>query len=173
MSAVLYRIDRHDTIAETGGAWDAFARVNGGVPPAVGRPLWHFIAGKDVRATWALLLRRVREGRIPVVFLYRCDGPGVRRLMQMELLADRIGSVQFRSTTVSITETDTLSGRWETGSVRDTVLVCGWCGRVHAGDWVQPGQAIGLLGLHESRQPRLSHGICESCAAELRSAASA
>jgi hypothetical protein len=173
MSAVLYRIDRHDTIVETGGVWDAFARANGGVPSAVGRPLWHFIAGKDVRATWALLLRRVREGRIPVVFVYRCDGPGVRRLMQMELLADRIGSVQFRSTAVSITETDTIVGRWETGSARDTVLVCGWCGRVHAGDWVQPEQAIELLGLHESRQPRLSHGICESCAAELKSAVSA
>jgi len=173
MSAVLYRIDRHDTIVEIGGVWDAFARANGGVPPAVGRPLWHFIAGKDVRATWALLLRRVREGRIPVVFVYRCDGPGVRRLMQMELLADRIGSVQFRSTAVSITETDTIVGRWETGSARDTVLVCGWCGRVHAGDWVQLEQAIELLGLHESRQPRLSHGICESCAAELKSAVSA
>jgi hypothetical protein len=173
VTAVLYRIDREDTIVETGGAWDDFARANGGVPPAIERPLWHFIAGKDVRATWALLLRRVREGRIPVAFLYRCDGPGVRRLMQMELLADGAGSVQFRSTAVSVVETETVVGRWETGSARDTVLVCGWCGRVHAGNWVQPERAIHLLGLHELRQPRLSHGICDSCAGELKSAASA
>jgi hypothetical protein len=171
VSPVLYRIDRHDTIVETGGAWDDFARANGGVPPAVGRPLWHFIAGRDVRATWALLLRRVREGRSPVAFVYRCDAPGLRRLMQMELLADRSGAVAFRSTAVNVTRTQTVTGRWETDSARETVLVCGWCARVHAGEWVQPEQAIDLLELSE-RQPRLSHGICDSCAGELRSAAS-
>ena len=169
MSAVLYRIDREDTIVETSGAWDDFARVNGGVPPAVGRPLWHFIAGKDVRATWSLLLRRVREGRVPLAFLYRCDGPGIRRTMQMELASQRDGSVAFRSSQINAVRTDTFIGRWETGSGRETVLVCGWCGRVHAEEWVQPEDAIARLGLHEQRHPRLSHGICDACARELKS----
>ena len=89
----------------------------------------------------------------------------------MELLADRSGAVAFRSTAVNVTRTQTVTGRWETDSARETVLVCGWCARVHAGEWVQPEQAIDLLELSE-RQPRLSHGICDSCAGELRSAAS-
>jgi hypothetical protein len=40
---------------------------------------------------------------------------------------------------------------------------------VHAEEWVQPEDAIARLGLQEQRHPRLSHGICEACARELKS----
>src|ERR1700704_5866909 len=80
VTAVLYRIDGADVLTEIGGAWDDFARVNGGIGQVVGRPLWHFVTGQEVRAVWSQLLHRVREQGGPLVFLYRCDGPGTRRL---------------------------------------------------------------------------------------------
>jgi len=171
--AVLYRIDASDTVVEVGGGWDAFAELNGGIGEVVGRPLWHFIAGDDVRAVWQLLLRHVRADAEPLVFLYRCDAPGLRRLMQMELRSDSDDSVQFRSHEVRAHAAPTVGGRWDTGSRRETVTVCGWCGRVRTDGWVSPDDAIDLLGLTlpQARSPRLTHGICETCARDLNNLA--
>jgi hypothetical protein len=166
--AVLYRIDRSDVLTGVGGTWDEFARANGGIGPVVGRPLWHFVTGEDVRAVWALLLRRVRDVGGPLAFLYRCDGPGVRRLMQMELLAEDEGVVAFRSTLIEAAAADTYLGRWEQCSTRRAVVVCGWCARVQLDRWVAPEDAAAELGLMGSRTARLSHGLCDTCARELQ-----
>jgi hypothetical protein len=169
VTAVLYRIDGADVLTEVGGGWEEFARGNGGIGQVVGRPLWHFVTGKDVRAAWSLLLRRVRNVGGPLAFLYRCDGPGVRRLMQMELLADSDGFVAFRSTQIKVAPAATYLGRWEQGSRRDAILVCGWCAQVRLGEaWVAPQDAAAELGLTGGRPARLSHGVCETCARELQ-----
>jgi hypothetical protein len=167
-TAGLYRIDNSDVLTDVGGAWDDFARANGGIGNVVGRPLWHFVTGADVRGVWAQLLRRVREAESQLAFLYRCDGPGVRRLMQMELLAEG-GSVAFRSTQIKAASAATYAGRWEQGTCRDAVVVCGWCARVLLDDWVAPEDAAAQLGLTGGRAARLSHGLCETCARELQS----
>lgn len=167
-TAILYRIDGADVLTDAGGGWDEFARANGGIGQVVGRPLWHFVTGTDVRAVWSLLLRRVREVGGPLAFLYRCDAPGVRRLMQMELLADSDGYVAFRSTQIKAASVDTYVGRWEQGTCRDAIVVCGWCARVQLDSWVSPEQAAAELGLTGGRAARLSHGVCETCARELR-----
>lgn len=169
---VSYRVDQHDFIVEVGGAWDEFAAANRGMPPVVGRRLWHFVAGADVRAVWALLLRRVRTTGEPLAFLYRCDAPGLRRLMQMQLLPERDGSVRFHSTQVRALPGPTFNGRWEAGTTHPATTVCGWCARVEdEGVWVAPETALQRLGLGEGQAVRLTHGICVTCAAELRSLA--
>jgi hypothetical protein len=166
-TAVLYRIDRADVLTDVGGAWDEFARANGGIGNVVGRPLWHFVTGTNVRAAWSQLLRRARGLEVPLAFLYRCDGPGVRRLMQMEILAED-GFVAFCSTQIKAARADTYVGRWEQGTYRDAVVVCGWCARVQLEAWVAPEEAAAELGLTGGRPARLSHGLCETCARELR-----
>jgi hypothetical protein len=164
--AVLYRIDGSDTIVEVGGDWDEFARANGGVGDVVGRPLWQFVSGDDVSAVWRLMLRRVRSATGPLAFLYRCDAPGVRRLLQMELLGEDDGFVAFRSTLVSTAVEPTYTGTWTKSS--GTVAVCGWCARVRLEDrWVQPEEVSYALGLTGDRDTQLSHGVCETCAREL------
>lgn len=169
-TAVTYRIDRGDTIVETGGAWDAFAAANGGVAPVLGRPLWQFVAGTDVRGIWELMLRRVRTTGEPLSFLYRCDAPGLVRVLRMELRPAPDDSVTFVSTVVGERVAAALSGNWSTGSARALVTVCGWCARVRVdGDWQPPEHAVGRLGLLDDRQPPLSHGVCGTCVRELRS----
>jgi hypothetical protein len=167
-TAVLYRIDGADVLIEVGGSWDEFARANGGIGQVVGRPLWHFVTGTEVRAIWSQMLRRVREVGGPLAFLYRCDGPGMRRLTQMELLADSDGYVAFRSTQIKAARAATYLGRWEQGTCRDAVVVCGWCARVHLEEWVPAEEAAAELGLEGGRAARLSHGVCDTCARELR-----
>jgi hypothetical protein len=167
-TAVVYRIDGADVLTDVGGAWDEFARANGGIGQVVGRPLWHFVAGTEVRAVWSQMLRRVRKVGGPLAFVYRCDGPGMRRLTQMELLADSDGYVAFRSTQIKAAAAATYVGRWEQGTCRDAVVVCGWCARVHLDAWVAPEEAAAELGLTGGRAARLSHGVCETCARELK-----
>jgi len=175
VTAVVYRIDRSDQIVETGGAWDAFAQANGGLGTVTGSPLWDFVDGDDVRAIWSLLLRRTRTKGEPITFLYRCDAPGLARVLQMELRPHRDDSVTFTSTIVREDAGRTFAGRWETATTSGaTVTVCGWCARVAVGGaWAPPEQAAELLGLLEDEQPRLSHGVCDTCARDLRSAACA
>jgi hypothetical protein len=111
----------------------------------------------------------VREVGGPLTFLYRADGPGARRLMQMELLADSDGYVAFRSTLIKVAAAPTYLGRWEQGTCRDAIVVCGWCARVELGEsWVAPQDAAAELGLNGARPARLSHGVCETCASELK-----
>jgi hypothetical protein len=169
-TAVLYRVDRHDSIVAVGGAWDTFAEANGGLPGVVGRSLWDFVDGEDVRGVWQLLLRHVRARQAALSFLYRCDAPGVPRLMQMELSPDARGAVSFRSTFVRIAEGPFFVGEWAADDARPPVTVCGWCGRVRADGWVTPDCAAEQLGLAtpDAEWPRLSHGICDTCARELR-----
>ncbi len=169
-TAVLYRVDGHDFIVDVGGAWESVARANGGLPRVLGRPLWDFVAGRDVRAIWQLLLRHVRTEQTSLSFLYRCDSPGLPRVMQMELTPEPGGAVAFRSQFVRVLDEPSLTGRWDASGGRDAVEVCGWCGRVRAGDWLAPGRAVDLLGLSapEARRPRLTHGICDGCVRELR-----
>lgn len=166
---VLYEIDADDRIVSVGGDWAAFAQANGGVPDVVGRHLWDFVAGEEVRGIWELLVRHVRTQQAPLTFLYRCDAPGLRRLMQMQLSPEADGAVSFRSRVVGSFDGVTFSGGWESRS-RDAVVVCGWCGRVHAGEWVTPDRAAATLGLTEpdAAWPQLSHGICGTCARQLR-----
>jgi hypothetical protein len=172
-TAVRYRIDGADLLIDVGGGWDDFARANGGIGQVVGRPLWHFVTGTEVRSVWAHMLRRVREVGGPLAFLYRCDGPGVRRLTQMELLADSDSYVAFRSTQIEAAPAATYLGRWEQGTCRDAIVVCGWCARVHLEEWVPAEEAAAELGLEGGRGARLSHGVCETCARELRALGSA
>jgi len=46
--------------------------------------------------------------------------------------------------------------------------VCGWCARVRLDSWVSAEEATTELGLTGGRAARLSHGICETCARELK-----
>jgi hypothetical protein len=171
-TTVAYRIDEDDVIVETAGAWDDFADANGGVPAVVGRPLWQFVAGADVQAVWQLLLRRVRATEESLAFLYRCDAPGITRLLQMELLPEPGGAIEFRSSQVRVLPGTTFDGRWEPGTAHETTTVCGWCARVSVDEgWWSPDAAIERLGLAAGAYPRLSHGICTSCESELRSLA--
>ncbi|HEY6961692.1 MAG TPA: hypothetical protein VI408_07370 [Gaiellaceae bacterium] len=168
-TAVGYSIDADDVIVAVGGAWHTFAQANGGPVNVVGCSLWDFVSGRDVEAIWQLLLRHVRGTATPLTFLYRCDAPRVRRLMQMELSPEGRGGVAFCSRPVAVQKATTFSGDWSGGDLQ-TVVVCGWCGRVHTDDWVTPDHAVMQLGLTrpDSSWPALTHGICASCARQLR-----
>lgn len=86
-TGVEYRIDAKDRIIAVNSNWADFARENDGVhllPPGIlGTPLLDSISEPTTRTIYRALLGRVRKGAGSVRFLFRCDSPGVRRLLDM------------------------------------------------------------------------------------------
>ncbi|MES2305785.1 MAG: hypothetical protein V4558_09760 [Gemmatimonadota bacterium] len=170
-SPVRYRIDFNDCLTDVNEGWSIFAAENGGgmLEPArvLGRPLWDFFADPTTIALYRGMVKRVRDGGLPVRFQFRCDAPSTRRGLAMEITADGEGGVVFQVTSV-----------WEQGRAAmllldsdhpraDTLLtICGWCKRVRLGDdsWVEIEAAVTVLGLFGGAPlPQLTHGMCPSC----------
>src|SRR5689334_22653245 len=89
VQCVLYDLDREDRLAAVSGAWDHFARENGAPElcgsRVLGRSLWDFVCGADVRHWNEVLLHGVRGHGRPVAVPFRCDAPDRERRMEMQV----------------------------------------------------------------------------------------
>jgi hypothetical protein len=150
-------------------AWIRFAEANDGGQLATELILhcsiWDFIADETTRQVYRDLLKRVRQGR-RVRFTFRCDSPGCRRLMEMQVVPALSGEIEFRSRILSQQDRQPqplMDGRQARNE--DRVLVCGWCLRVRVDDrWLEVEEAVLALRLFEnSVLPLLNHTICQTC----------
>lgn len=166
---LFYNIDAADRLSSIAGAWAEFADANGGYdlsPDAIlGRSLWDFVSDATVLGVYGSILTRVRQGRGPIGFQFRCDAPERRRLMRMDI-SNIAEGVQFAVTMVR-EELRNPVVLLDSGYPRtaDMMLSCGWCMRIKVGDdWLEPEDAVNALGLFEGVPvPRLSHGMCARC----------
>ena len=90
-----YAIDEQDRLIKVDDGYYRFAEENGwdGAGDSLGRSLWDFVAGHEVKKLQRLLLRRMREGVRDVELPFRCDGPDVTREMDIRIAADSTGRV--------------------------------------------------------------------------------
>ncbi len=176
---VAYGVDSADRLVFVNDAWSEFARDNAGealLPPAVlGRSLWDFITDGTTLLLYRDLIARVRRANEVVRFGFRCDAPAQRRLLEMRIAQGANGGVVF---TVAMLDAQDRPAQpfLSAGVEREDGLlrICGWCKRIPmpSGAWVEVEEAITTLGLFgRPTLPRLSHGICERCAAAMLSAA--
>jgi hypothetical protein len=170
---VVYRIDAQDRIAFVNQEWDRFAAGNAApdlqAPSILARSLWDFISDGTTRHLYRDILKRVRGGG-RARFPFRCDGPDLRRFLEMDASPLEAGSVEFRVRTLSV-EPRAFQPLLDGGAKRsgEMVRMCGWCKKVSVDGWVEVEEAIALLKLFESAElPMLTHGICESCDARMR-----
>ena len=86
-----YAIDDEDRLIKVDEGYYRFAAENGweGAGASLGRSLWDFVAGHEVKKLQRLLLRRVRGGVRGVELPFRCDGPDVTREMDIRIAADK------------------------------------------------------------------------------------
>jgi hypothetical protein len=172
-----YAIDDQDRLIRVDEGYYRFAEENGwdGAGASLGRSLWDFVAGHDVKKLQRLLLRRVREGLRDVELPFRCDGPDARREMDVRIAADRTGRVVLFSTRLRAEE------KWEEPQPLldpavpredDFLPMCAWCDRfLVEGEWVEVEVAAKRLHLFwRSRLPTLDHGICPQCSGQLLAA---
>ena len=169
---VHYRLDAANRILSVNEAWDAFALRNDGEhlvgAAIVGQSLFDFITDPTTRQLYHTMLDRVRERRSPLMVHFRCDAPGRRREMVLEIRpADDETSVELVARTLHVDDRTTVA-LIDANAPRDgrILRMCGWCKRVHlpTNAWVEVEEAIAPLGIFAGTTvPQLSHGICEQC----------
>lgn len=168
--ALSYAIDEHDHLVKVDQGYYRFAEENGWTEAgtSLGRSLWDYVAGEDLKKIQRLLLRRIRDEVGDVELPFRCDGPDVRREMEIRILARPGGrAVLFSARLRSEEERDVPQPLLDPAAPRgtDTLAMCGWCDRFEVdGEWIEVEEAARRLGLFERPElPALSHGICPDC----------
>lgn len=177
IAALSYAIDDQDHLIKVDDGYLRFAEENGwdGAGASLGRTLWDFVAGQEMKKLQRMLLRRVRNEVRTVELPFRCDGPGVRREMEIRIAASSSGrmvlfSVRLRSEEVRDRVQPVLDPDAPRGE--DLLEMCGWCDRFLVdGEWVEVEEAAARLKLfRRSDLPAISHGICPNCSETLLAA---
>lgn len=169
-------IDRTDKLTFVNEAWIRFARENDAdklvSTPVTGRLLWEFIVDDETKELYRAVLGRTRNQQVEVRFPYRCDGPDRRRYMEMVMTPLTEGEVKFTSRLLREEPRDPVRLlEAETPRSADLIKMCGWCKKISTPEWMEVEEAIRRLGLLElSVLPKVSHGICPNCSAEMRRA---
>ncbi len=165
-----YAIDEHDHLIRVDEGYYRFAEENGWEEAAtsLGRSLWDYVAGHEMVKLQRLLVRRVRNELGDVELPFRCDGPSVRREMNIRIVARPGGRVVlFSARTRHEEPRDSPQWLLDPATPRsDEVLeMCGWCDRFEVdGEWVEVEEAARRLELfNKAELPAISHGICPDC----------
>ncbi len=121
-----------------------------------------------------MLVRRIRGEARSVDLPFRCDGPDVRREMDIHIAARSSGRfVLFSARLRSEQPRDfqpLLAGEAPRGE--EALTMCGWCDRFLVGEeWVEVEEAVARLGLFKlAEMPAISHGVCPDCTEMLMAA---
>ncbi len=171
VESLSYAIDGEDRLVRVDEGFYRFAEENGwdGAGDCLGRTLWDFVAGEQVKKVQRLLVRRVREGTREVSLPFRCEAPEFIREMQIRI--DATGSRRVVLFTATLTyeedreEPQPLYDVEVPRSEGDFLTMCAWCDRfLVSGEWVEVEEAARRLQLFRRAQmPPLDHSICPQC----------
>lgn len=172
-----YAIDEHDHLIKVDRGYYSFAEENGWseAGTSLGRSLWDYVSGDEMRKLQRLLVRRIRDEVGNVELPFRCDSPGVRREMKIRIVARPGGRVVLFSARLRSEKARDLPQLLldpEAPRGEETLDMCGWCDRFEVdGEWVEVEEAAKRLELFNRPElPALSHGICPDCNAMLLAA---
>lgn len=167
---VIYRLDAKDVIVEVGGAWDDFARHNGGpgleADRVVGRSLYEHVTGEVTRMFVWTMFDAVRKLGVERTQPYRCDTPDLKRFMEMQIVPGPGGTVLVRHRLVA---TEPIIPHVKVRAVmrgtplRQMVLRCSSCNQFrHEGHWLEREHLpIDIEGAGSDLQ--IAYSICPSC----------
>lgn len=176
VESLSYTIDDQDRLIRVDEAFYRFAEENGWneADASLGRSLWKFVAGEDVRKVERLLIRRVRDELREIRLPFRCDGPDVRREMEIRIRSDSSGRVVEFSGTLLREERREPEPLLDRSAPRgeETLRMCAWCDRFQVdGEWLEVEEAARRLELfRRSALPRLDHRLCPQCSRALLAA---
>lgn len=166
-----HTIDGTDRIESANEEWFTFAAENDApeltTSEVVGRPIWDFIDGAETRHLFRVLIEKVRAGKDLRGLPFRCDSPGLRRYMEMDIVGLDGGGVRFDS--VLLREEHRVPVRaFDRNTPRSErfLTLCSWCRRIRIGTdrWLEVEEAVKVLNLFgDEDQPQITHGICKDC----------
>jgi hypothetical protein len=136
--------------------------------------LWDFIAGHEMRKLQRMLLRRIRREVRSVELPFRCDGPEVRREMDIRIAAHSSGRAVLFSAHLRSEEEREVQPMLDPDAPRSKEMLemCGWCDRFQVdGKWMEIEEAAQRLELFQRAElPAIGHGVCPDCNGLLRAA---
>ena len=165
---ISYRLSPDDCVLEVDPGWSGFAQSNSapGLDPnsVIGRPVWDFISGVEVRAIYQRLFDEVRSTQKALSVAFRCDSPGEIRNMSLTIEPLPLGQLGIVSSLVERLRREPVE-LLEAGTARsdEMVSLCSWCKRVESadGEWLEIEQSTWPRSA--ALLPRVSHGICPNC----------
>jgi len=173
-SNLVYEIDKYNVIRKIAGSWEAFCEENDtldlGEEKVVGRCLWDFVIGKDVRWLYEKVLQQVRETGGVVKFPFRCDSPDTVRLMHMEIAPQGEQSVRFVTTPLEIRKRPRhIYYNYVAHGHRCHIFSCSICNRVKTDSaWLQLDEALHARRLLDNDKPLSLYGaLCPECKAKM------
>jgi len=165
-----YAIDHEDRLVKVDDGFYRFAEENGwdGVGASLGRSLWDFVAGEELKKLQRMLLRRVRSEVRSIELPFRCDSADARREMNIRIIAHSSGrAVLFAAFMRSEEERDAPQPMLDPAAPRndDMLTMCGWCDRFLVdGEWVEIEVAAKRLELFRRAElPTITHSVCPDC----------
>lgn len=171
----IYRIDADNNIQWVDENWMPFACDNQAqeLDPknVIGTPLFHYVTGTGAQHLYHMIIDRVRQSQLPAVIPFRCDGPDVRRFMELRITPCDNGAVELEGRILReeprrrVPLFDLTVKR--TG---DFVKMCSWCKKVQVNEeWKEVEDALEEMKLfNEHEQPQLTHGVCPACSESIR-----
>lgn len=168
---VIYRVNSKDEIIWLNEEWSDFAKENmaANYSPSyfLGKSIISFIAGRETKHLYQVIMDRVRKSKLNAAFPFRCDSPTIRRFMNMLITPHENFELEFRSQILKIEFRDPVNLLDSTISRSDSLIrMCSWCKKVfvHDSDWVEVEEAVKILRLFEDQPiPQITHGACERC----------
>jgi hypothetical protein len=168
--ACRYNLDAELRIQAVDDAWSEFAAANEApelvTPGPLGRPLFDYIQDATTVHLYRALFERVRGTGRPIELPFRCDSPGLRRFLEMEIRPGPSAGLELHTRVLHL-EPRAPTALLERGSRRssDLLRMCSWCKAVEARDqWCEVEQAVVALRLFERELlPMVTHGICPPC----------
>jgi hypothetical protein len=183
VDGIAYAVDSEHRIVAVGRRrWDRFA-VENGVPElcadrVIGRDLFDFVSGPDVRLAYRQIADRVIATGEPAAVCARCDSPGVARQLRLSIAPLRFGhnrpGLLFQAQIIiaeerprlNVFDFQTLLSALKRQSDLPIVTMCSFCqqlrrpGSSDEDDWVPVEEYYRLGG---GSDVRISHGLCADC----------
>jgi len=172
----IWIIDDADKIVHVNNDWLAFAGENTApqltASSVLDQTIWRFIQGQEIIYLYEQIFARVRAGKSPVKFPFRCDSPDCRRFMEMKLSLLAGDAIQFMAQILRQEWRDPVdlldASRDRSG---EFLKICSWCKKINipGQGWGEIEAAIEALDLfaHHS-MPRMTHTICDACYSAVR-----
>ncbi len=170
---IIYRIDGQDIIRDVSPGWNEFADANDAAhltsDAVIGSELLSHISDASTREIYRAILKRVRDGG-EARFRLRCDAPSRRRLLEIRIISNDDGAIEFRSSEIAGAERgprrllDTTAWRSD-----DFIRFCSWCNRIDLeGEWYELDDGVARARLFEQALlPMVTHSCCPECEATL------
>lgn len=170
----IYRIDAENSVVDVNDEWLEFARENNSSDltrsSIQGKNLLQFISDPETAGIFSELIQIAREKDRVITVQFHCDSPALVRYMEMTITPLPAGHIEFRNRMIKCEERPPVNLIDVTIPRSNNILkVCSWCKKGHANHgWDSLENIVQLDGYFDSATPpRISHGICPTCEAEM------